>query len=174
MPVVLKGALIAAVLALAACATPRYQTVYRYEPPAGGQACVESCDQALRVCQDHCDQERQACLKTLGPEVEARYAEALRRYANDLNLYRLELERYRYNLWFDWHRGPWWYEPWWPPYYLPYPAPIPPNRERIAERLGQERCSSDCGCRKDYDACFSACGGRRIEETRCIANCPPE
>jgi hypothetical protein len=170
-------ALAAALALLAACASPpRYQTVSRYEAPTGAaaQACVEGCEQTRHDCLARCRADRQICLNDLEPEIDAQYAEALKRYARDLEMYRLELDRYRFNLWYDWNRGPWWYDNWWPPHYWPLASPVSPSRERIRERLGDERCDSDCGCRAGYDTCFTGCGGTRTEERRCIANCPPE
>lgn len=168
-------ALLAILALLAGCASPRYQTVYRYEPPADADArpCLDKCEAALSACQSRCGETRQACLKTLDDEVEQAYAAALRRYAASLDLYRLELERYRFNLWLGWGHGYWGYEPW-PSYYVPMMAPVPPSREAIRDRLAREKCDTDCGCQGRHEACFIGCGGRKVEEKRCIANCPPE
>jgi hypothetical protein len=37
-----------------------------------------------------------------------------------------------------------------------------------------EKCDPGCGCQAAYDGCFVACGGKRIPEQRCVANCPAE
>lgn len=158
---------------LAGCAAPRYQTVSRLEPPSDPAAkpCIDTCEAALVSCRSACAEKRQACLKSIEADVEADYAAALTRYAADLDLYRVELERYRLDLWLGWGHGRWWYEPW-PAYFMPAIAPSPPRREAVRDRLARERCDADCGCQPQYEACFVNCGGRKFEETRCIANCP--
>lgn len=168
--------LLLALLALVAgCATPRYQTVYRYEPPADPAArpCLARCEDELGECGTRCRNDYQACLKGIEGEVGKEYAEALKRYANALELYRFEIERARFNAWLDWRNGFWWYDPW-PPYYISAMPPIAPSQEAIRARLARERCDDDCGCSARHDACFAGCGGTKVEETRCIANCPKQ
>lgn len=169
---------------VAACATPRYQTSYRYEQPAGaaGQACVQGCGEVLAGCQAKCGVAYQACLKTLEPQVEARYSQAVERYAAELDRYRLDLQHHEarlweYQMWLGWHHDPWWFGSRWPsPWYGPgYLGDLPdkPSRDQILARLRQEQCDQDCACLSGYDPCFLGCGGRQISETRCVANCPP-
>lgn len=173
------AALLATLALLAGCASPRYQTVLLLEPPSDPAAgpCLERCAAAREDCQSRCQAARQACLKALDAEVEDAYAVALRHYAAALDVYRAELEHYRMNLWLGWghvygHHYLW-YDPW-PTYYMPMATPAPPRREAIRERLAKERCDDDCGCQARHEACFIGCGGRKVEETRCIANCPPQ
>lgn len=161
------------------CATPRYQTVYRYEAPVDtqGRACLGDCQARLAACQDSCSQAYQACIKSIEPLVDARYAQALERYAQELDRYAWDLRHYEMQLWLGWGRGPWYYDPWpyyaWPgPYWYPYPPPSRPSREAVQAQLRRERCVEDCGCLSQYDTCFLACGGRKIPEERCVANCP--
>lgn len=171
---------------LAACATPRYQTVYRYEPPAdaAGRACLAQCEQQLKVCQEDCAEGYTACVRSLEPEAKMRHAEALQRFEGELDQYRRELDRYHLSLslgWGHFHDG-WfgggWYDPWWPygwygpPYYPPAPPRMPSYAEELA-KLRTAECDRDCGCQPNYDACFLRCGGVKIPEQRCIANCPP-
>lgn len=174
MPAYPALAWLAALILLSGCAAPRYQTSSRLILPEGAaaQACLASCERALGTCRTRCSDSRAACLKTIDGEVERRYADALKDYADALDRYRMDLEHYRFQIWA--HSGPgsrWWYDPW-PPYVMPAMTPRPPEREAIRERVGQERCDRDCGCTPDYDACVIGCGGRKVEETRCIANCP--
>lgn len=165
---------------LAACATPRYQTVYRHEAPIGAaaQACVRGCESALSSCRDGCGVAYQACLKTLEPQVEERYGKALEQYAEDLDRYRLDLLHYEFQLWVGWGHDPWWMGRHWPyPWYgagYLRPPPEKPERERILARLRQEKCKEDCACQPAYDQCFQGCGGRLVGETRCVANCPED
>jgi hypothetical protein len=170
----------AAVLAaLAGCATPRYQAVTRYEPPAdpAGRACLEGCEQALTECRGHCAARYQACLKQVEPQAEAHYVEVLEGYAAELSRYRDALDRYRYDVWLGWGHDPWWvghgwHGPWYGPGYYPWPPPRVPERAEVLARYSQRACGGDCGCQSVYDACFLGCGGTRTVESRCVANCP--
>ncbi|MFH1494191.1 MAG: hypothetical protein ABIG70_05290 [Pseudomonadota bacterium] len=169
-------------LGLAACASsPRYQSTYRYEPPtdAAGRACLEGCEQKMAACRDRCATRTQACLKDLEPLVDERYNAALSRYGAALEYYRQEQVRYDLYLSMNWGYSPWLHHRTWPyasfgmPYYYPPSPPAKPSRSAVFERLRHERCDVDCGCQPVYDACFLACGGKKIPETRCISNCPP-
>ena len=173
---------VAIALLLSGCATPRYQTVYRYEAPtdANAHACLQTCESKLAACQTSCQSRYQSCLKEIEPLVETRYSEALKRYEYDLNRYHIELQQYQLQLVLGWGYNSFWYDPW--PYYHPWPEPYfpPPNpprkptREESFNRVRQERCEKDCGCQPIYDACFLSCGGKMIPEVKCIANCPKE
>jgi hypothetical protein len=165
---------------LSACASaPRYQTTYRYQPPAdpAGLACLDKCTQKMEACQSQCQEKYQACLKRIEPKVDERYGEALKRYAIELDRYRAELDHYRLSLSLSWGHYPWYghgfYYPWPEPYYFPPPLPPrKPSRDEEFNRLKKEQCDADCGCQPVYDTCFLACGGTRTLEERCIANCP--
>lgn len=177
--------LMLAALLLGGCTTPRHQTIYRYDPPADpeGQVCLTRCEQALHACYDVCATTYAACVQGLEPEAQARYADALARYESELAHYRHDLERYAVSLSLGWGEydhwyGAGWYAPNWPyrrlrPYYA---EPLPPRPPSYADELGKlkaESCARDCGCQPKYDACFLGCGGSRILEERCFANCPP-
>lgn len=172
-------ALLAIGLAGCAAPSPRYQIAYRYEPPAdaASRACLEKAGQKQSACLQHCKAEYQACLKLVEPQGEARYAAALKRYEAEMNRYRGELDRYQFYLFMSRGWSPWsgygFYAPWPEPYYFPPPmAPAKPSRDQEFGRVRQEKCDVDCGCQVIYDADFLACGGKRIPEQRCIANCP--
>ena len=167
------------VVVLAGCVSqsPRYQSVYHYEPPTDskGQACLEKCGQKMEACQQRCTADYQTCLAGIAPLVEGRYSEALKRYAAELDRYRWELGRYQLYLSLSWHDSFWYdrgfYHPWPEPYYFPPVAPKTPSRDEEFNRLRKERCEVECGCQPIYDTCFLACGGKRIPEVKCIANC---
>jgi len=168
-----------AVLTGCASQAPRYQTAYRYESPRdpAGLVCLEKCGQKIEACQQHCTANSQSCLKRIEPQADERYRDALKRYETELDRYRWELERYQLYLSMNWNYPPWYgygnYYPWVaPPYFFPPMLPITPSRDEEFARLRQEQCSSDCGCQAIYDACFLSCGGQKISEVRCIANCP--
>ncbi|MEN6585621.1 MAG: hypothetical protein ABFE02_06155 [Sulfuricella sp.] len=166
---------------LAACAAPRYQSAYRYEPPTGmdGHACLEACTRKIAVCRGQCAATSQACLKNLAPLVDERYNADVKRYEAELGRYRQELLQYDLYLslnWgypYPWHHGMWPYSPWEMPYSSPPIPPVKPSRSAEFERLRGERCDVDCGCQSIYDACFLACGGKKIPEVKCISHCPP-
>ena len=167
---------------LAGCATPRYETTFRYEPPASAeaQACIKGCEAALNTCRTDCQATWQACTERVEPQVDEHYAKALKEYADDLRYYSRVLEHYQWDVWMDWNFGyrgvwysPWPYRPW--PSYTPVPiAPgDPPSKEAVRDSLRKSQCKDDCGCQPKYDACFQGCGGKVVTETRCVADCPP-
>lgn len=166
-------------LGLTACATPRYQSVYRYDAPtdAAGRACLEDCTRKMADCREQCTTKTQACLKDMEPLVDERYKEAMQRYEVELQYYRRDLVQYdlylSLNWGHPWRHGFWPYASWAMPYSFPPIPPVKPNRSAEFERLRHERCDVDCGCQSVYDACFLACGGKKIPEMRCISNCPP-
>ena len=120
---------------MAGCATPRYQTTVRLVPPADaqGRACVQQCEAQKTTCQNECRTRYQACAKSLEPEVEARYLEALKRYELELKQYAAALRHYEMQMRFDWMNRypfqPYWWDPWPGPYYPPpYREPEMPTR----------------------------------------------
>jgi hypothetical protein len=172
-------ALLVVAAGLMGCATPRYQTVYRYEPPpdAAGHLCLAGCEQKLAMCQSHCKQTYDACAKSVEPLVDERYREAMKRYAMELEQYRWELDRYHMDMALGWGYPSAWhgpFHPWLDPYYWPPTPPDMPSREEISAKIRKEKCDADCGCLPLYDACFLSCGGKKIPEVKCFANCPPE
>lgn len=178
-------ALAGAFALLAGCATPQYQTTVRFVPPpdAAGRACVEGCEAKKTACQADCSERFTACAKGLDARVEAGYVEALKQYETDLKRYAAALRRYEMDLRFDWfhawpyrhpYRYPYWFDPWPTPRYPPPPEPNPPTREGVRTQLEKTHCQADCGCLPAYDACYTGCGGQRIQETVCVKNCPPE
>lgn len=171
---VIPGLLLA--LGLAGCATPRYQTVHRLEPPtdAAGLACIGKCSDQLAACQVQCTKTYQSCVQSLEPLVQERHAEALQGYEQALDRYAAELRAYELQHWLSWRHWGWWYDPWPGPYWYPYPPPRKPSREAVMNQLRRERCVEDCGCLAQHEACYLACGGRKIAEERCVANCPSE
>ena len=166
------------VAALAGCATPQYQTTVRTLPPgdAVGRACVQVCGQQLGSCQAACQARHQACAQSVEPQVDAQYAEALKRYEIELQQYAAALRQYAMQLRFEWMHGypygPYGWHPW-PAFPPPVREPVMPTREHVRAALIKQRCQDDCGCLPAFDACFVGCGGQRISETICIRNCPP-
>jgi hypothetical protein len=168
--------------AVSGCATPQYRTTVRLIPPADaqGRACVKGCEAKKVECQADCQARYQACVKTLEPQVDARYTEALQRYEIELRQYAAALRHYEMQLRFEWLNGypfypPYWWDPWPGPHFPPpYPEPVMPTRESVRAQLEKSNCQADCGCLPLYDTCFVGCGGQRLSETTCIKHCPPE
>ncbi len=88
---------------------PRYQMVHRLEPPAdpAGLACLEQRQLQQTACQARCAQAYEACLKTLEPLLQERYAQALQRYEAELDRQAAELRAYALQHWRSWRHGPW-------------------------------------------------------------------
>ena len=165
---------------LAGCMSPRYQTLYRYEPPtdAAGKVCLEHCEQKLSICKNQCQDKHQACVKGIEPMVEARYQESLQRYQRELHYYQHAVDLYQRQLTLGWY----YYDPYyggWPYFHgyeprFPPTPPVKPDREKIFRQIALQQCDRDCGCQSLYDACFLGCGGMKIPEVKCVAHCPPE
>lgn len=172
------SAIAATILAGCANPAPRYQSIQRYELPTDpeGLVCMGKCVQKIEACQQRCTANYQSCLKLIEPQVDERYSEALRRYETELDRYRGELERYQLYQSMGWGYSPWhgygYYRPWPDPYYFPPALPRKPIRDEEANRLRQEKCDVDCGCQVIADTCSAACGSKRINEVRCVVNCP--
>jgi len=170
---------------IAGCATPQYQTTIRLVPPADaqGRACAQDCEAKKIACQTDCQTRYQACVKALEPQVEARYAEALKQYELELRQYAAALRHYEMQLHFGWmssypyyypYHYPYWWDPWPGPYFPPsYREPAMPTRDSVRAQLAKSNCQEDCGCLPAYDTCFVDCGGQLVRETVCIKNCPP-
>jgi hypothetical protein len=166
-------------LGLAGCATPQYQTVYRYESPADAQgvACLQTCEQKKEDCQAGCKARYQACQKDVEPLVEGRYLQALKQYELDLRGYERALRQYEMQQWLYWPYDYWpphhgYYYPWPGAYFPPpYLSSVMPTRDGVRAALEKDRCQTDCACLPAYDTCFVGCGGKRIAETVCIKNC---
>lgn len=165
---------------LAACVSPRYQTAYRYESPNDdlGRACLQQCEPKLSGCKTQCGEKYQACVKSVEPQVDARFEQGIQQYQRDFQFYQYAFDQYQ-------RRQYWGYYPYdlrygsWPFFYdlessFPPTPPRKPSREHIAAQWVQQQCDRDCGCEPIYDTCFLSCGGKKIPETTCVAHCPPE
>ncbi len=51
--------------------------------------------------------------------------------------------------------------------------PIPPKRVTFNQILlkQQSLCKEECGCKSDYDVCFTSCGGEIVLHKICVQNC---
>jgi len=181
LPALIQSFAALALLAvMAGCATPQYQTTVRLIPPADaeGRACVQDCEARKIECHADCQTRLQACAIAVEPQVETRYAEALKLYELELRQYAAELRYYELQLHFGWMYSypyyPYGWYPWHGPIFPPpYREPVMPTRDSVRAQLIKLNCQEDCGCLLAYETCFIGCGGQRVSETVCIKNCPP-
>ena len=187
MPYHAKCTILLLLLALlAGCAGPRYQTVYRYEAPtdADGRTCLAACEPKLANCQNSCQAQHQACVKSIEPMVEALFQKKLQQFQRDIQNYQLDFGLYQhrralgFNHYYPFYGrgrgyglGRQFYD--YGPHFPPTP-PFKPERAQIAKQVEQAQCARDCGCQPIYDACFLSCSGKKIPEVKCIANCSQE
>ncbi len=168
-------------IALSGCASPRYQTSQRLEAPIdpAGQACAANCEQTRCICQADCQEKFNACARDVEPQAQARHQREVENYGAALDEYRAGLDRYRFDLWLShgqphFHAGLWWHDAWFTPTYPPPSAPRKPSLERTRAEVLKEKCREDYACAPTFESCVMGCGGRRVSETRCVANCPDE
>ena len=96
-------ALVALAFGLSACAGPRWQTVYQYEPAAGqgAEACTQRCVDNQQACRFDCEDRYQHCLGRAElaardgfDELMYRYDREMRVYYTDQAIYEAERDRY--------------------------------------------------------------------------------
>ncbi|MEW6444976.1 MAG: hypothetical protein ACOZAQ_02495 [Pseudomonadota bacterium] len=89
-------------LVLSACAGPRWQTVYQYEPPVGSQAqsCAQRCAENQQSCRASCEEGYQQCLRTA--EMGARDSHEAKREHYELQLQLWQVQQVMYEA--DWRR----------------------------------------------------------------------
>lgn len=194
-----KLLLLAITLIFSGCA-PRYTTQYQYLPPTqpNGQQCVNQCMLAQQECQNNCQKQRQYCLEDAYGKARQIEQDELRAYDMAYLRYQMEFLQFRQyqSLWerdyynsrrdFDYFQARcqggdtqacWRYnelkrsmgrlnfqrprEPW---------MPSRPDFSQILRRQ-QSFCMSDCGCERNYNNCFSGCGGVVVPHQVCVENC---
>ncbi len=76
-------------LGLAACAGPRWQTVYQYEPPTGqgAEACAQRCVKDQQACRFDCEDRHQHCLNRAELAARDGFDALMYRYDQDMRLY---------------------------------------------------------------------------------------
>lgn len=173
--------LLAAMLLSACAAAPRYATEVRYVPPAGTQAqqCLQGCRVEMQACQADCQSRREACIEEIEPQVDAAFAEALKRYDVERQHYMRERQFYQieHALHFGYYHHPFYYSYPGPFWYTdrywddPPVPPAAPDRAAIRERVIDEQCNQPCGCQAAFDQCYVGCGGQVERRVVCIENC---
>lgn len=99
--------LVTLALGLSACAGPRWQTVYQYEPPTGQNAtvCTQRCVEDQQACRFDCEERHQQCLRRT--ELAARdgfdlmmdqYDRQMHMYYVEQAMYEAEWDRYQHQL----------------------------------------------------------------------------
>lgn len=83
-------------LGLTACAGPRWQTVYQYEPPAGGEgvACAQRCVDKQQACRFECEDRHQHCLDRADSAARDGFDELMYRYDLEMRAYYADQARY--------------------------------------------------------------------------------
>ncbi len=186
-------------LLLTAC-SPRYEIKANYIPPTDsqGKACVQNCLSEQKVCKIRCNAKQDRCLvkaresaKESFPHVINTYKEDLREYEDELRHYYLELDswkrkkeftnldlkhyrdRCQQNNKYECNRAN---EIRDSLEHLEYDRPTKPQkptRPSLASEIqnAQRVCSQNCGCKEEYNSCFSSCGGTIRYERFCVENC---
>ncbi len=176
---------LAAVVVLAGCASPRYATEVRYLPPSSeaGQACLRGCHTDMQACQADCQSRRQSCIAGIEPEVDAAFEQALRQYEAERRAYMRERRYYQLDrvMSFGLYRDPFYYgyssSFWLTDRYYHDDPPVPPEapgREAIRAQVIDRECNVDCGCQTAFDQCYIGCGGQVERRVVCVENCDDE
>lgn len=131
-----------ALLLAAGACAPVYEPSFRLETP-------DTLDAAARQCLDACDVAREACF------VPARDA-----FAQCSEHAILVQNQCRANAQID--------------YQICQSAYGPEGQVCVPAVCQRPRCTPDAldQCEADYRRCFAGCGGRVVEDRRCVANCP--
>ncbi len=180
---------------------PQYAIKTIYIPPKDKMAhkCLNRCNLERSLCQKRCMEQKRQCLNDAFARAKDIEAIEEQKYQKNLALYQEKLSDYNYKI-FDWQNlydqnyKDWRYfrkkcktshdsyacdreddlrraidilirkkpkEP---------KAPLSPSFSKILSKE-QSFCRYDCGCQKDYDICFSNCGGEIEVKKICIENC---
>jgi len=186
-------------LLVAGCGGPEFSVSYRFVPPPDGRECLKKCDEKLTRCRAECRREREECLERVRKEARDIYAKELETYNRALEAYQRAYTAYQREL-LEWNRNyrelyaDYLYfkkkckktkdyfvcrraddleealetlsetKP------QPPEKPAKPDLSDIVRELSLS-CPTDCGCKEEYDACFTSCGGKIIPERICVKNC---
>jgi len=194
-----KVALLALVALGCGCGGPEFSVSYRFIPPQGGGSCLKACEEKLSDCNSRCAERRERCLERAREEAKEVYAKELEAYKGELLAYQRAYSAYQREL-LNWNRSyrelyrdyiyfkerckkgkdylvcrradeleealetlnqvkP-----------QPPRRPVKPELSEVIRELSLT-CPSDCGCRDEYEACFTSCGGKIIPERICVKNC---
>ncbi len=186
-------------LLLSSCGGPEFAVSYSYIPPKGGNGCLKRCQENYERCRSSCADSYRKCIERSREKALSIYREEVKTYRKELSSYReaygdyeralsewnssyAELERdYAYfktacrqsndryacerkeeleEALRKMERG----------------KPSPPRKPKKPEFSSlfneiKSSCDSSCGCREDYNRCFTSCGGTLIPHKFCIKNC---
>ncbi|MFO7808108.1 hypothetical protein [Guyparkeria sp.] len=175
---------LAAAVALAGCAGPRYATEVLYQPPTSqaGLSCLPGCQTDMQACQADCQSRRQSCIAGIGPQVDAAFDQALRLYDAERRVYMRERQYYQLDraMQFGLYRDPFYYgypaSFWYTDRFYDDPpvSPRPPSRDEIRAAVIDRECNIDCGCQSAFDQCYIGCGGQVERRVVCVENCDGE
>jgi len=193
--------LIGILLLLSACSTPRYQLVYDFDPPAGGNgaACIQACYQDQKNCQLACTGNHDACLARSQEIAEEEYRsklamhdQAVQDYYADQKAYETQralfdaeqkllqnqLDQARHRCKREGHGS---YacqrtrevEKEMSEQQAPLEPARPPQPSLNDEiKRAQLTCNRNCNyCEETYRTCYTSCGGKVSARRVCVADC---
>ncbi|WP_456341596.1 hypothetical protein [Thermovibrio sp.] len=194
-----KRALLALFPLIFGCGGPQFAVSYRYEPPADNSSCLSRCKADYTSCRLSCLKKRQECMERVRDEAGKIYRQELRAYEKELSAYQKAYSAYQREL-LNWnsnyrelYRDYLYFKKRCKKdkdYYAcrrrddleealqtlsrtkpePPSKPVKPSLSQIVRELSSS-CPSDCGCKEEYDACFTSCGGRIVPYRYCVKNC---
>jgi hypothetical protein len=196
----LKKFLAGALLVLTAgCGGPEFSVSYRFVPPPEGKECLKGCEEKYSECRLKCSEEHSRCMERVRREASRIYEKELLAYQKELTAYQKAYDAYQREL-LNWNRNyrelyrDYLYfkskckktkdyfacqrkedleealetlsntKP------KPPQKPVKPSLSDVVRELSLS-CPTDCGCKEQYDACFTSCGGKIIPERICVKNC---
>ncbi|MEK0082788.1 hypothetical protein [Benzoatithermus flavus] len=133
---------LALLLAVGGCA-PQYETRYRLEPPADtGSAAVQRCLSGCTATSDACIGDAQQALAACEDRATLRQSSCQNKADIDFQLCQATSRD--------------------------------TGKVCVRRFCYREQCQPAAlrSCEADYRRCFAACGGKVVEERRCVANCP--
>ena len=184
---------------LISCGGPEFSVGYRYVPPKDNTACLQSCDSEFSKCQQQCEERREKCIEDARKRAEAIYQRELSIYQKELSAYNKAYTSYQRAL-LDWNNNyRKLYKDYLyfkkackktKDYYAcdrkyqleqaldtlndtkptPPAQPQKPDLQKIILELSSS-CTTDCGCKETYNACFTSCGGEIVPYKFCTKNC---
>ncbi len=181
------------------CGGPEFSISYRYIPPKNNGNCLEKCQEEFSNCQLECSKKRNGCLEKVRLEAQKLYQKELEIYQREISAYNKDYTTYQRRL-LEWNRNyrnlyrDYLYfkkackksrdyfacnrkeeleEALETLNQVKPQPPVKPNRpsfSSIVNRLSLT-CPTECGCKEEYNTCYTSCGGQIIPERICVKNC---
>ena len=180
--------------------SPRYETVYIYNPPKSleGKRCVKDCELKKKKCEEKCKEEKRKCYKEAIKTAKEIYSLKFEEYKIAYNDYLTKYKIYRREL-NNWQAK---YDELLSNYgyfsricssdkkfcsemsfyknllhqhnlHKPKP-PKPPVKPDLSEIIAEQKrkmCKLNCDCTDEFNICFESCGGSINIKKVCVENC---